>query len=200
VRNTRHVQACRPPRRDRRDHVQPATIPAVVPPTYHSWMSHSPHWLRFGDDLLEDPPPACPALGPRRGCGRQAVTAASQCCLPQSAQRRPSRRLASGAPSRGLHGARSYSPTGRDSSRDVGRLHHWLVLLGLLALTVYLGLHAWIGCTGLGGEGPITGIRRRRRGSRVSASVRIVSVVPHLSLRSDAAQSGGSEAARFAGA
>ncbi len=25
--------------------------PAVVPPTYHSWMSHSPHWLRFGDDL-----------------------------------------------------------------------------------------------------------------------------------------------------
>jgi len=35
------------PRRDRRDHVQPA----VVPPTYHSWMSHSPHWFRFGDDL-----------------------------------------------------------------------------------------------------------------------------------------------------
>lgn len=25
--------------------------PAAFPPTYHSWMSHSPHWLRFGDDL-----------------------------------------------------------------------------------------------------------------------------------------------------
>ncbi len=25
--------------------------PAAFPATYHSWMSHSPHWLRFGDDL-----------------------------------------------------------------------------------------------------------------------------------------------------
>ena len=24
---------------------------AAFPPTYHSWMSHSPRWLRFGDDL-----------------------------------------------------------------------------------------------------------------------------------------------------
>ncbi len=34
---------------------------------------------------------ACPALGPRRGGGRQAV-AASPCCLPSLAGRRPSRR------------------------------------------------------------------------------------------------------------
>ena len=38
---------------------------------------------------------ACPALGPRRGGGRQAVTA-SPCCLPPLAQRRPSRRNVSG--------------------------------------------------------------------------------------------------------
>ena len=25
--------------------------PAAFPPTYHSWTSHSPAWLRFGDDL-----------------------------------------------------------------------------------------------------------------------------------------------------
>ncbi len=39
-------------------------------------------------------------------------------------------------------------------ARDVRRVHHWLVLLGLLALALYLGLRAWIGRTGLGGEGP----------------------------------------------
>src|SRR5437763_1175389 len=42
-------------------------------------------------------------------------------------------------------------------ARDVGRVQHWLVLLGLLALALYLGLRAWIGRTGLGGEGPVTG-------------------------------------------
>ena len=41
-------------------------------------------------------------------------------------------------------------------ARDVSRVHHWLVLLGLLALALYLGLRAWIGRTGLGGEGPVT--------------------------------------------
>src|SRR5438876_1238944 len=41
-------------------------------------------------------------------------------------------------------------------ARDVSRGHHWLVLLGLLALALYLGLHAWIGRTGLEGEGPVT--------------------------------------------
>ena len=41
-------------------------------------------------------------------------------------------------------------------ARDVSRVHHWLVLLGLLALALYLGLHAWIGRTGLEGEGPVT--------------------------------------------
>ena len=39
-------------------------------------------------------------------------------------------------------------------ARNVGRVQHWLVLLGLLALAVYLGLRAWMGRTGLGGEGP----------------------------------------------
>ena len=41
-------------------------------------------------------------------------------------------------------------------ARDVGRVQHWLVLLGLLALALYLGLRAWIGRTGLGGEVPLT--------------------------------------------
>ena len=41
-------------------------------------------------------------------------------------------------------------------ARDISRVHHWLVLLGLLALALYLGLRAWIGRTGLGGEGPVT--------------------------------------------
>jgi membrane protein DedA with SNARE-associated domain len=40
--------------------------------------------------------------------------------------------------------------------RDVGRVQHWLVLVGLLALALYLGLRAWMGRTGLGGEGPVT--------------------------------------------
>ena len=67
-------------------------------------------------------------------------------------------------------------------AHDVSRLHHWLVLLGLLALTLYLGLHAWIGRTGLGERrADHRGFAARRRGSRVSASVRIESVVPHLS-------------------
>ena len=38
--------------------------------------------------------------------------------------------------------------------RDVGRVNHWLVLVGLVALALYLGVRAWIGRTGLGGEGP----------------------------------------------
>src|SRR2546422_2301642 len=38
-------------------------------------------------------------------------------------------------------------------ARDISRVHHWLVLLGLLALALYLGLRAWIGRTGLGGQG-----------------------------------------------
>src|SRR2546430_15881793 len=38
-------------------------------------------------------------------------------------------------------------------ARDVSRVHHWLVLLGLLALALYLGLRAWIGRTGFGGGG-----------------------------------------------
>ncbi len=40
-------------------------------------------------------------------------------------------------------------------ARDVGRVQHWLVLLGLLALALYLALRAWIGRTGLAGEGPV---------------------------------------------
>ena len=39
-------------------------------------------------------------------------------------------------------------------ARDVGRVQHWLVFAGLLALALYLGLRAWVGRTGLGGEGP----------------------------------------------
>ena len=41
-------------------------------------------------------------------------------------------------------------------ARDIGRVQHWLVMVGLLALALYLGLRAWIGRTGLGGEGPVT--------------------------------------------
>jgi len=37
--------------------------------------------------------------------------------------------------------------------RDVGRVEHWLVLLGLLALALYLALRAWMGRTGLEGKG-----------------------------------------------
>jgi membrane protein DedA with SNARE-associated domain len=37
--------------------------------------------------------------------------------------------------------------------RDVGRVQHWLVLVGLFTLVVYLGLRAWMGRTGLAGEG-----------------------------------------------
>ena len=40
-------------------------------------------------------------------------------------------------------------------AHDVGRVQHWLVLLGLLALTLYLGLRAWVGRTGLAGEGRV---------------------------------------------
>jgi len=48
-------------------------------------------------------------------------------------------------------------------ARNVGRVQHWLVLLGLLALALYLGLRAWIGRTGLAGEGPVTDPPRDRR-------------------------------------
>ncbi len=47
-------------------------------------------------------------------------------------------------------------------ARNVGRVQHWLVLVGLLALAVYLGLRAWMGRTGLGGEGPVDVDSRRR--------------------------------------
>ena len=40
--------------------------------------------------------------------------------------------------------------------RNIGRAQHWLVLVGLVALALYLGLRAWMGRTGLGGEGPVT--------------------------------------------
>lgn len=39
-------------------------------------------------------------------------------------------------------------------ARHVGRVQHWAVLIGLLALALYLALRAWVGGTGLGGEGP----------------------------------------------
>jgi membrane protein DedA with SNARE-associated domain len=42
-------------------------------------------------------------------------------------------------------------------ARDVGRAQHWLVLVGLVGLALYLGLRAWAGRTGLGGEGPEDG-------------------------------------------
>ena len=35
-----------------------ADQPAAFPPSHHSWVGHSPAWLRFGDDL-----PAYPAAG-----------------------------------------------------------------------------------------------------------------------------------------
>jgi membrane protein DedA with SNARE-associated domain len=37
-------------------------------------------------------------------------------------------------------------------ARDAGRVQHWLVMIGLLALVAYLALRAWIGRTGLSGE------------------------------------------------
>ncbi len=49
-----------------------------------------------------------------------------------------------------------FSDRAQRVARDVGRVQHWLVLVGLLALAVYLGLRAWLGRTGLGGEGPAT--------------------------------------------
>jgi membrane protein DedA with SNARE-associated domain len=41
--------------------------------------------------------------------------------------------------------------------RDVGRVQHWLVPLGLVALFGYLALRAWSRREGLGGERPGTG-------------------------------------------
>ena len=38
------------------------------------------------------------------------------------------------------------------AAHNVSRVQHWLVLLGLLGLTGYLALRAWVGRTGLGGE------------------------------------------------
>ena len=40
-------------------------------------------------------------------------------------------------------------------ARNVGLVQHWIVLVGLLGLALYLGLRAWVARTGLGGEGPI---------------------------------------------
>lgn len=37
---------------------------------------------------------------------------------------------------------------------DVGQVQHWLVLVGLLALALYLALRAWMGRTGLEGGQP----------------------------------------------
>jgi membrane protein DedA with SNARE-associated domain len=45
--------------------------------------------------------------------------------------------------------------------RNVGRAQHWILLVGLIGLALYLGLRAWIGRTGLGGEGPAD-VRRPR--------------------------------------
>jgi len=39
---------------------------------------------------------------------------------------------------------------------NIGRVEHWLVLVGLLALALYLGLRARMGRTGLGAEGDET--------------------------------------------
>jgi membrane protein DedA with SNARE-associated domain len=46
-----------------------------------------------------------------------------------------------------------FSDRAERALRDVGRVEHWLVLLGLLALALYLAMRAWMGRTGLGGEG-----------------------------------------------
>jgi membrane-associated protein len=39
-------------------------------------------------------------------------------------------------------------------ARHVGTARHWVLLVGLVGLALYLGLRAWLGRTGLGGEGP----------------------------------------------
>jgi membrane protein DedA with SNARE-associated domain len=46
-------------------------------------------------------------------------------------------------------------------TRNVGRVQHWLVLVGLVGLALYLVLRAWAGRTGLGGEGPDADRRTR---------------------------------------
>jgi membrane protein DedA with SNARE-associated domain len=38
-------------------------------------------------------------------------------------------------------------------AHDVSRVRHWLLLVGLVGVVLYLGLRAWAGRTGLGGEG-----------------------------------------------
>jgi membrane protein DedA with SNARE-associated domain len=39
-------------------------------------------------------------------------------------------------------------------ARNASRVQHWVLLIGLVGLALYLALRAWIGRTGLGGEGP----------------------------------------------
>lgn len=39
-------------------------------------------------------------------------------------------------------------------ARDATRVQHWLLLAGLVGLALYLALRAWMGRSGLGGEGP----------------------------------------------
>jgi len=39
-------------------------------------------------------------------------------------------------------------------ARNATRVQHWVLLAGLVGLALYLALRAWVGRTGLGGEGP----------------------------------------------
>lgn len=39
-------------------------------------------------------------------------------------------------------------------ARDASRVRHWVLLVGLVGLALYLALRAWMGRSGLGGEGP----------------------------------------------
>ena len=48
------------------------------------------------------------------------------------------------------------------AAHNVSRVQHWLVLLGLLGLTGYLALRAWVGRTGLGGEADATAKKSAR--------------------------------------
>jgi len=41
-------------------------------------------------------------------------------------------------------------------ARNVGAVQHWLVLVGLVGLALYLGLRAWATRSGLAGEGPLS--------------------------------------------
>ena len=47
-----------------------------------------------------------------------------------------------------------FSDRAEHLARNIGRAQHWLVLGGLVGVALYLALRAWIGRTGLEGEGP----------------------------------------------